>query len=100
MRSALLVPVIYHDFQAGLIELHSTAINRFDASAVEIARSLSSQAAFALGNAMQYEEQLHRGELLKRELETLTKLSQVSHSIGSGQTLEDFWRPSAMPSVT
>jgi PAS domain S-box-containing protein len=89
VRSALLVPVIYHDFQAGLIELHSTTINRFDASAVEIVRSLSSQAAFALGNAMQYEEQLHRGELLKRELETLTKLSQVSHSIGSGQSLED-----------
>jgi PAS domain S-box-containing protein len=89
VRSALLVPVIYHDFQAGLIELHSTEVDRFDASAVEIARSLSTQAAIALGNAMQYEEQLHRGELLKRELETLTKLSQVSHSIGSGQSLED-----------
>ncbi|HTX78907.1 MAG TPA: GAF domain-containing protein, partial [Longilinea sp.] len=38
---------------------------------------------------MQYEEQLHHGELLKRELETLARLSQVSHSIGSGQPFED-----------
>jgi len=89
VHSVLLVPVIYHDFQAGLIELHSSRVDCFDASAVEIARSLSSQAAIALGNAMQYEEQFHRGELLKRELDTLTRLSQVSHSIGSGQSIED-----------
>jgi GAF domain-containing protein len=75
--SALVVPVIYQQKSLGLIELHSAAPNHFDSDAIDITRSLASQAAVALANAIQYEQQRRRGELLKRELETLGKLFQV-----------------------
>jgi PAS domain S-box-containing protein len=77
IESALIVPVIYQQKRLGLIELHSALPHHFDTAAFEIAQSLASQAAVALANAIQYEQQMRRSELLKRELETLGELFQV-----------------------
>ncbi len=81
VQSALLVPFTYHQQQAGLMLLHSKAANRFDATAVEISQSLAVQAAVVLGNALQTEEHAQQGEALKRELETLTRLFEISRSL-------------------
>jgi hypothetical protein len=45
------------------------------------------QAAVALNNALAYEEQTRRGALLKRELETLSRLIQVSRLLRPFQSL-------------
>ena len=62
---------------------------RFDPSSVEISKALAAQAAVALGNAVQYEEQTRRSELLKRQLVTTGHLFQVSQILGPDQPLEE-----------
>lgn len=89
IQSVLLVPVLYHGRPAGLIILHSNTAARFDAAALEISGALAAQAAVALGNALQYEEQMRRSELLKRQLDTTGRLFQVSRALRPGQPLEE-----------
>jgi PAS domain S-box-containing protein len=81
IQSVLLVPITYRQRQAGLMTLHSRSLGCFDATAVEISQSLAVQAAVVLGNALQYEEQTQYGDVLKRELETLGKLFDISRSL-------------------
>ena len=88
VESTLIVPIHFRGKPAGLVLLHAHSARRFDEESIEITRSLAAQAAVALGNAFEYEEQLRRGELLKRQLEILTKLFQVSQVLRPGQPLE------------
>jgi len=81
VQSALLVPFAYHGQQAGLMVLHARSANRFDTTAVEISQSLAAQAAVVLGSAIQVEEQAQQGTALKRELETLTRLFEISRAL-------------------
>jgi PAS domain S-box-containing protein len=89
VQSVLLVPISYHQRQAGLMTLHSMSVGCFDATAVEISQSLAVQAAVVLGNALQYEEQTQHGDVLKRELETLGKLFDISRSLRPDLPLTD-----------
>ncbi len=89
IASLLIVPVIYQKRAAGLMLLHSKILDHFDISAVEIAQSLASQAAVALGNAFQFEEQSKRSILLKRELDTLIKLFQLVKTLRSELPVEE-----------
>jgi GAF domain-containing protein/two-component sensor histidine kinase len=57
VQSALVVPLLYQEKVAGLIELHSLSPNRFDAAVVENIQALAIQAALVLGNALEYREQ-------------------------------------------
>ncbi|PKO17723.1 MAG: hypothetical protein CVU39_04370 [Chloroflexi bacterium HGW-Chloroflexi-10] len=88
MCSAIIVPILYHQQAAGMLYLYSRKLNHFDDSAVEIAQSLAAQAAVALGNALQFEKETSRGEILKRELETQEKFFQVSGVLRPGQPFE------------
>jgi len=89
VASALIVPVIYQQRPAGLIVLHASDKERFDDTALEISQSLASQAAVALGNAVQYEDQLQRSTLLKRQLDTLSNLFAAAQTQRSEQPLEN-----------
>jgi PAS domain S-box-containing protein len=89
IASAMIVPVIYRQRPAGLITLHGKTPARFDEDAVEIAKSLAAQAAIALGNAFQFEEESRRGELLRRQVDTIGKLFQVSKVMRPGQNVEE-----------
>ncbi|NPV77307.1 MAG: GAF domain-containing protein [Anaerolineae bacterium] len=87
--SLMIIPIFYQGQRAGLILLHSRAPGRFDSASVEIAQSLAAQAAVALGNAMQYEQQSQRNELLRREVETLGELFKVFRELRQGHSLEE-----------
>ena len=89
IQSALLVPIVYQGRPAGLIVMHANTPGRFDLAAMEISQALAAQAAVALGNAVQYEEQMRRSELLKRQLDTTGRLFQVSQVLRPGQPLEE-----------
>lgn len=89
VASALIAPVVYQQRPAGLIMLHSQQPHHFDQQAVEITQSLASQAAVALGNALQYEEQTHRSAYLKREVDTLSQLFLLTQKIRSDQPIEN-----------
>lgn len=88
IQSSLIIPIIYQQRPAGMISLHGQRENQFDDSVVEICQSLSVQAAIALGNATQFDEQSHRGALLRRELDTLTELLRVSQMMRPSLPLE------------
>ncbi|MBN1370975.1 MAG: GAF domain-containing protein [Anaerolineaceae bacterium] len=85
---SLSTPIMYRSHPAGLIVLHATETGVFDGLAQEIVQSLAVQAAAALGNAIQYEEQAVRSALLKRELDTLTELMQISQMLRPSLPLE------------
>ncbi len=87
VKSTLIVPVSQQRRHAGLICLHGKSIGQFDVTAVEISQSLAVQAGVALNNALAYEEQARHGMLLKRELETLSRLIQVSRVLRPNQSL-------------
>jgi PAS domain S-box-containing protein len=89
IESMLIVPVLYQQKRLGLIELHASFPRRFDTSSIEIVQSLASQAAVALTNAIQYEQQTRRGELLKHEQETLNSLFQVQQDMDHNHALAD-----------
>ncbi len=87
--SALAVPLRVNQQQAGVIALFAERVGFFDPSAVEIVQSLAAQASIALSNAFQFESQLRRGELLKREVDTLNKLFQVFQALRTNGSLEE-----------
>lgn len=89
VQSTLIVPISYQRRIAGLICLHGKNVGQFDDTALEISQSLAVQAAVALNNALAYEEQTRRGALLRRELETLSRLIQVSRQLKPAQSLPD-----------
>lgn len=89
IQSELILPLNYHQQLLGTISLHANSANRFDPETVDVAQSLAAQAAVALGTAIQYEDQLRRSELLKRELEIISKLYVASQRLGPDVPLED-----------
>lgn len=88
VRSAMVVPIAYQEQVAGLIHLHASQPQGFDVAAREIAETLATQAAIALGNAHLYQEQVRRGELLNRRVETLARLFETSQSLQLDLPLE------------
>ena len=88
IRSSLLVPIAYQDDLAGLIHLHSRNIGRFDMTALEIAQSLATQASIAIGNAIRFQEQKRRNELLSQRVETMSKLVEAAQVLSPDQPLD------------
>jgi len=87
-RSMLTVPIFYLGTLAGLIVLESTVGGAFDQGVLEFAEGLSAQAATAIGNAQRYQEQLERGELLRRRADRLAAVLEVSRALRSDRPLE------------
>jgi GAF domain-containing protein/sensor histidine kinase regulating citrate/malate metabolism len=89
VRSALVVPIAYQGKTAGLIHLHSSQPGHFDEAAMDITQILAVQAAIALGNAHRFQDQMHRGELLRRRADTLTKLIETTTTLGPERPLTE-----------
>jgi GAF domain-containing protein len=92
VRSAIIVPITAQGRTAGLIYLHSSQANFFDQASLEIAETLASHAAVALGNVQRFQEQRQRSELLRRRADTLTRLTEVSYGLNFEQPLEQLLR--------
>lgn len=89
VKSALMVPILYQDKRNGLILLYSTAPGCFDETAVEIVLSLASQTALVLANALQYETQIQRATILRRELDSVGKTLQLFRDLSPQRTLNE-----------
>jgi PAS domain S-box-containing protein len=86
--SMLIVPILYQETLAGLITLESTESRAFDRGILEFVEGLSAQAATAIGNAQRYQEELERGELLRRRADRLAAVLEVSRALRSDRPLE------------
>lgn len=89
IRSALLVPVVQDGRSVGLIQLHASLPGAFDAGDLETTKTLASQAAVALANARQVQEERRQAELLRRRSETLDKFSAASYALRSERPSEE-----------
>ena len=83
VRAALVVPIIAQAQVVGLIHLHSDQPEGFDDAAEEAALTLAAQAAIAIENARRFEDQIKRGDLLRRRADQLGQLFQISRSVRS-----------------
>jgi PAS domain S-box-containing protein len=87
VRSLLVVPINYQGTTVGIIELHSNRLNAFERPMLDFSLAVAAQAAIAVGNAQRYEEQIRRGELLRRRADQLSQLLQISRSVRSDKPL-------------
>lgn len=88
-RSVLAVPVFYAGSLNGLIVLESNQEQAFDRGLVQFIEGLADQAAIAVGNAKRYQEQLERGEFLRRRADQLASVLEVGRVLRSDRPLED-----------
>ena len=86
-QSELAVPIRYALQVVGAINLESPHLAHFTADHVAFAQALSAQAAIAIGNMQRYEEQLARGELLRRRAEQLANLFEIGQAFRSDRPL-------------
>jgi PAS domain S-box-containing protein len=87
VRSLLIVPINYQGTTVGIIELHSFQVDAFDRTMLDFSLAVAAQAAVAAGNAQRYEEQIKRGELLRRRADQLSQLLQISRTVRSDKPL-------------
>jgi len=88
-RSVLVVPIFYKEAPVGFISLESVERFAFDRGVLEFAEGLSAQAATAIGNAQRYQEQMNRGELLRRRADQLAAVLGVSRALRSDRPLAE-----------
>jgi GAF domain-containing protein/nitrogen-specific signal transduction histidine kinase len=88
VRSALVVPILYQGKVVGVANLHSTRPSFFGPEALEVMEVLAAQAAIAIHNAQQYQEERQRSELLRRRADTFAKLTEVNLALHQDTPLE------------
>ncbi|HEY4689460.1 MAG TPA: GAF domain-containing protein [Anaerolineae bacterium] len=88
-RSELCVPIRYAMEVVGAINLESPYLAHFTPEHLAFLTALAAQAAIAIGNTQRYEEQMHRGELLRRRAEQLANLFEIGQAFRSDRPLVD-----------
>lgn len=88
IRSALILPIAYQGQIAGIIHLHAREPDHFGPTEQEIGEALAIQAAIAFGNALRYQDQIQRGAQLRRRIETLSNLLEVSQVLQAEKPIE------------
>lgn len=89
VRSVLAVPIFYAGALTGAIVLEDSRPAAFDDGLVEFIEDLADQAAIAVGNDRRYQEQLERGDLLRKRAEQLASVLEVGKALRSDRPLED-----------
>jgi len=88
-QAMMVVPIFYAQALTGLILLERREREAFDRQVVQFVKGLADQAAIAIGNARRYQEQLERGELLRKRAEQLASVLEVAKALRSDRPLED-----------
>ncbi|MGH2594187.1 MAG: GAF domain-containing protein, partial [Anaerolineae bacterium] len=86
-QSELAVPIRYALEVVGAINLESPRLAHFQPEHLSFLQALAAQAAIALGNAQRYEDQMRRGELLRRRAEQLANLFEIGQAFRSDRPL-------------
>lgn len=86
-QAELAVPIRYALEVVGVINLESVHTDHFTGDHIAFLQALASQAAIAIGNAQRYEEQMLRGELLRRRAEQLANLFEIGQAFRSDRPL-------------
>ncbi|OQY22145.1 MAG: hypothetical protein B6I35_06790 [Anaerolineaceae bacterium 4572_32.2] len=87
--SEITAPIFHLESLAGLILLTSDKENTFDQGTLEFVEAISFQVSIAIGNDQRYDDQLKRGELLRRRADQLAQVLEISQALRSDRSLED-----------
>jgi len=87
VRSALIVPIAYHENVVGLIYLHDQTPAKFDQNAIEISQALAVQAAIAIGNTRRYQDQIQHNQQLNQRVDFLSNLVNISQAVNLTEPL-------------
>ncbi len=87
--SLVCVPVFYQEDLAAVLALGSSRWKAFDQTCLEFLEGVAVQAATAIGNHQRYQEQLERGDLLRRRADQLAAVLEVSRALRSDRPLEE-----------
>jgi PAS domain S-box-containing protein len=88
VRSALLVPVEYQRNLLGVMYLHADTPGVFDESLVDLMQTMVAQASIALNTVNQYQLEIDHAEQLRQRANSLSQITDISHSISLNQSLE------------
>jgi len=88
-RSTVTVPIFYQEQVAGIINLGSFTTRHFTNEHVRFMQALALQVAIAIGNARAYQEQVRRGDLLRRRTEQLSGLLSIGRALRADSPLEE-----------
>ncbi|MBN2002185.1 MAG: GAF domain-containing protein [Anaerolineae bacterium] len=88
-RSLLVTPVFYEQRLVAALLLQSSEPHAFNTTCIEFVTGLAVQGSIAIGNDRRYQEQLQRGELIRKRAEQMTFLLEVSRTMRSDRPLED-----------
>ena len=88
-RSVLVAPIFHARSLAGSIILESDERDAFDQGVLEFVKGLAAQVAIAIGNDQRHEEQLRRGELMRKRVDQLALVLEVSRALRSDRPLEE-----------
>ena len=87
-RSGLIAPLMRQSRAIGLIAIHANRPDFFTSETAEWIEMLAAQASLSVNNAQRYQVEKQRSELMRRRSETLVRLTDVSHSMGSDQPMD------------
>lgn len=87
-RSGIILPITHQSRVLGLINVYSNRAKFFTAESAELMYLLANQAGVAIDNAIRYQNEKQRSDLVGRRSETLVRLTEVSYNLGNDQPLD------------
>jgi GAF domain-containing protein len=82
-RSGLAASILYVDQTVGVLHVYHTEANRFDEYAATFITTMATKASLGYGNAIRFQEQMERSERLRRRVEQLNRIFELSHMLPS-----------------
>lgn len=81
VRSAMAVAFAHEDTPIGIIHLYHPQPDAFDSRAADFLVTLASKASLSYGNNLRFQENVSRSERLRRRVEQLNQIFELSHML-------------------
>jgi PAS domain S-box-containing protein len=83
VRSAVAAAIFYQEDVVGVIHAYDNDLNAFDERAAGFLVTLATKASLAYQNALLYNQQMERGEILRRRVDQLNRIFELGQMVQS-----------------
>ncbi len=88
VRSALLTPILHQGKAVGMIYLHAVQPDFFGRETVELVETMAVQVSIAANAASQYQSERRQAELLRKQAQAVSRLTDIHLALTPEQPLE------------
>ena len=88
VQSLMITPILYENRVAGVIVATDEKPRAFDHAALDFVRSVSDQAALAIGNSQHFAEQVRQRELLQQRAGLLNEVLEIGNALRADMELD------------